>query len=105
MTNKVTDDEDINKVDESTGGKKRKASTVASEQMTASMKRTCSEETDSLIRYRYFFYKLWLHFVFSSQVSKCSEASVIEEERRQQNYEKLVETVVQISQNNTTIMI
>ena len=37
VTNKVTDDEDINKVDESTGGKKRKASTVASEQMTASM--------------------------------------------------------------------
>ena len=28
---------------------------------------------------------------------------MIEEERRQQNYEKLVETVVQISQNNTTI--
>ena len=28
---------------------------------------------------------------------------MIEEERRQQNYEKLVETVVQISQNITTI--
>jgi hypothetical protein len=68
VPNKVTDNEDIDKVGESTEvkGKKQKSSIVASEQMTASVKRTRSDETDSLIRYRYFCFKSWLSFVFSA---------------------------------------
>jgi hypothetical protein len=45
----------------------------------------------------YFQKKIVLTKFYSSQVSKCSEASVIEEERNQINFDKLVETVESIS--------
>lgn len=41
--------------------------------------------------------RIFLILIFSSQVSKCSEASVIEEERNMTNFEKLTTTIESIS--------